>query len=82
MLTSGGKGNIESNIDVIKHMISNAGHINVMLGGGLNFQNLAYIIEKSKAADYHFGTAVRENTSAFGEISLERIKDLLYIMNM
>lgn len=80
VLTSGGKGNIEDNIEVIKDMILNAGHINVLLGGGLNFQNIARIIEKTKAKDYHFGTAVREGGSPLGEISLDKIKPLTGII--
>ncbi|WIV13355.1 copper homeostasis protein CutC [Proteiniborus sp. MB09-C3] len=82
VLTSGGKGNIEDNIRVIRDMIYNAGHINVLLGGGLNLQNIAYIMDKAKATDYHFGTAVREDSSAFGEISLEKIKELVEIKNI
>lgn len=82
VLTSGGKGNIEDNIGVIKDMISSAEHINVLLGGGLNLQNIAYIMKKTKAIDYHFGTAVRERKSAFGEISLEKINQLLRAINV
>lgn len=82
VLTSGGKGNIENNIEVIRDMISNAGHINVLLGGGLNHQNITHIREKTKATDYHFGTAVREGRSPFGEISLEKIKTLIEIKNI
>ncbi len=82
VLTSGGKGNIENNIDVIRDMMSNAGHINILLGGGLNHNNIVDIIEKTKATDYHFGTAVREGKSAFGEISLDKIKTLIGLKNI
>lgn len=82
VLTAGGKGNIENNIEVIKKMISSASHINIILGGGLNLQNIAVIMEKTNARDYHFGTAVRENKSPFGEISLEKTKELVQIMKM
>ncbi len=82
VLTSGGKGNIEDNIKVIKDMISNAGHINILLGGGLNLQNISNIIKKTKAADYHFGTAVRENKSVFGDICLKKVNELIKILSM
>lgn len=73
VLTSGGKGNISDNIDTLKNMIFNAQHINIMLGGGLNFSNIEDIICKTHALQYHFGTSVRESCSCNGKISSEKL---------
>lgn len=81
MLTSGGKGNINGNIPVIKEMIKNSYHINVMVGGGLNFDNVKQIIKETGASEYHFGTAVRYNKSFFGDIDKNGLKKLIQLLN-
>lgn len=81
VLTSGGKGNINGNIPVIKEMIRNSGHINVMVGGGLNFNNVKQIIEETGASEYHFGTVIRYNKSFFGDIDKNRLKELIQLLN-
>lgn len=77
VLTSGGKGNITGNTPIIKDMIKNSGHINVMVGGGLNFDNIRQIIEETEALEYHFGTAVRINKSCFNDIDKNKLKELI-----
>ncbi|MBU3217920.1 copper homeostasis protein CutC [Clostridium estertheticum] len=77
VLTSGGKGDILKNIPVIKNMVEKSKHINVIVGGGLNAQNIKDIIEKTKAPAYHFGTAVRNDKSVFGEINIDSLKILV-----
>lgn len=79
VLTSGGKGKILENVPVLKEMIANSGHINVMVGGGLNFENIVQIIETTGAHEYHFGTVVRNNKSFFGSINEESIKKLVRV---
>ncbi|HWR62298.1 MAG TPA: copper homeostasis protein CutC, partial [Clostridia bacterium] len=81
VLTSGGKGNINGNSPVIKEMIRNAGHINVMVGGGLNFDNAKHIIEETGAPEYHFGTVIRYNRSFSGDIDRNRLKKLIQLLN-
>ncbi len=81
ILTSGGKGNINGNIPVIKEMIRNSGHINVMVGGGLNFDNVKHIIEETGAPEYHFGTVIRYNRSFSGDIDRNRLKKLIQLLD-
>ncbi|MBU3175561.1 copper homeostasis protein CutC [Clostridium estertheticum] len=76
VLTSGGKGDILKNIPVIKNMVEKSKHIKVIVGGGLNAQNIKDIMEKTKAPAYHFGTAVRNDKSVFGEINIDSLKIL------
>ncbi|MCB2307453.1 copper homeostasis protein CutC [Clostridium estertheticum] len=77
VLTSGGKGDILKNIPVIKNMVEKSKHINVIVGGGLNIENIKDIIKKTKAPAYHFGTAVRNDKSVFGEINIDSLKILV-----
>ena len=77
VLTSGGKGNILKNIPVIKNMVEKAKHINVIVGGGLNFENIKEVMEVTKAPQYHFGTVVRNDKSTFGEINTDRLRLLV-----
>lgn len=81
VLTSGGKGNVADNIPVIKEMMKNSGHINVMIGGGLNFENIRQIARETGASAYHFGTAVRYDRACFNDIDGKKLEDLLKIMN-
>lgn len=81
VLTSGGKGSIAENTSIIKDMIKSSGHINVMLGGGLSFENVEQIIKETGALEYHFGTAVRFNKSVHGDIDKERLKELIKIVD-
>jgi len=80
VLTSGGKGDILKNTSVIKNMVEEAEHINVIAGGGLNFENIKEVMKNTKAPQYHFGTAIRDDRSAFGEINLDRLRSLINII--
>ena len=80
ILTSGGHGNIANNLDVINQMVDNAKDINILLGGGLSFDNIGYIMENTKASDFHFGTAVRVDKNPFGKIDEEKLKSLVKII--
>lgn len=80
ILTSGGKGNILDNIDIIKKMIYKSNNINILLGGGLKFSNINEIKEKTNAKDYHFGTAVRVDKNPFGKIDEAKLKELVKII--
>lgn len=82
ILTSGGTGNIKDNLDVIKDAIQNSDNINILLGGGLNFENINYIMNETKANDYHFGTAVRVDRNPFGKIDEAKLKELVKIISM
>ncbi|ADL07051.1 copper homeostasis protein CutC [Thermosediminibacter oceani] len=80
VLTSGGKGSIVENIPKIREMIKNSGHISVMVGGGLNFENIGRVVKETGVKVFHFGTAVRDNRSPFGEINEHSLKDIIKIV--
>lgn len=79
VLTSGGKGNIRENTGVLKEIIKNSGHIALMAGGGLDFENIGAVIRETGAAQYHFGRAVRQNASYSGEIDANKLRRMVEI---
>ena len=81
VLTSGGKGNILKNIPVIKSMVEKSKHIDVLVGGGLDFQNIKEVMKNTKAPEYHFGTAIRNDKSTDGEINIDRLRSLINTIN-
>jgi len=81
VLTSGGKGNILENMPVIKNMVEKSKHINILVGGGLDFENIKQVMENTKAPQYHFGTAVRNDKSVFGEINVGKLRLLINTVN-
>lgn len=80
ILTSGGKGRVSKNTEIIRNMILNSEHINIMVGGGLNFENSREIMKETGAPEYHFGTAVRYGSSPFGDISEELLIKLFKLL--
>ena len=80
VLTAGGKLPIEENIAIIKEMLKQREHLNLLLGGGLTLDNIGTIKQATKATDFHFGTAVRIQHSPFGDIQFENIRQLLTII--
>lgn len=81
VLTSGGKGSIVRNIPIIQEMIKQSKHINVLIGGGLNFDNIEELVKNTNAPQCHFGTAIRDNNSPYGEINIEKLKILVDRVN-
>lgn len=80
ILTSGGSGRIENNIEVLNEMVRNSGDIRILAGGGLNLHNIQEIIRNSSVSDYHFGTAVRENNSFNGSIDENELRRLVQLL--
>lgn len=79
-LTSAGKTPIGDNIEIINQMIDSSKNINILLGGGLNFDNIEKIKSSTKATDFHFGTAVRIEKSPFKGIDEDKLKKLVKII--
>ena len=77
VLTSGGKGDILKNIPDIKSMVEKSKHINIIVGGGLNLENIIEVMKSTNAPQYHFGTAIRNDKSIFGEINTDSLKLLI-----
>ena len=80
ILTSGGKKNITENINEIKNIINEEKRINVLLGGGLNFDNIDKVKKSTKATDFHFGTGVRVDNSPFKSIDEKKLKKLVCLI--
>lgn len=81
ILTAGGFKSISDNINDIKLMIERS-NANILLGGGLNFDNIKRIKEFTQATDFHFGTAVRVDKSPFGEIDINKLTQLVKLLEV
>ncbi len=81
ILTAGGVKNISENTNDIKSMIETS-KANILLGGGLNFDNIKRIKELTHATDFHFGTAIRIDKSPFGEIDTNKLSKLVKILEV
>lgn len=74
VLTSGGiKTKIEDNINTLNLMAQQSAHINILVGGGLNFDNISEILANVQTQHAHFGTAVRKASG----VDRELVKQLL-----
>lgn len=81
ILTAGGVKSISDNINDIKLMIERS-KANILLGGELNFGNIKRIKELTQATDFHFGTAVRVDKSTFGEIDINKLTQLVKLLEV
>lgn len=61
ILTSGGEGKAPDNLNMLKRIIENRGHINILVGSGVNIENMEDINKQLNNENYHIGTAVRNN---------------------
>jgi copper homeostasis protein len=77
ILTSGGKGPILCNLETIKAMAREAGHMEIMVGGGLTLENLAHVEEFTGAPSYHFGRGVRTGGTHLGDIVPEKLQSII-----
>lgn len=77
ILTAGGKAPIIENIEILKEMMKQAGHLNILLGGGLTLENIIQIKSETGATNFHFGTAVRVEKSPFGGIDYQKLSKLV-----
>ncbi len=80
ILTSGGKGLLSENTGILRKMIQYSGHIKILVGGGLNFENVKEIMKETSAPEYHFGTAVRFERSPFRNISEDSLEKLFKLL--
>ena len=75
ILTSGGlTAPLHENIEIINKMIASAAHINILLGGGLTKDNVISVARKTKAVNFHFGTAVQTG----GNVVKEKVEVLVH----
>lgn len=80
ILSSGGKGPLQNNFAVLKGMLENAGHIRLLVGGGLTLDNIRTVMQEVGAPDYHFGTAVRTGNSVIGDIDPSQLAAVVKAM--
>ena len=73
VLTSGGLAKpIGENLGLLKEVVSERGHIDILLGSGLNNTNFRDYQKVAGTLSCHFGTAVRDGD----EITIEKVRQL------
>ncbi|WP_210365379.1 copper homeostasis protein CutC [Bacillus sp. REN3] len=80
VLTSGGMGELTDRLNNIKGMKEVCGHLELLVGSGLNRENISTIHSTVNTGHYHFGTSVRKNSSPIEGIDQEELKKLVELM--
>ncbi len=81
ILTSGGKGIITNNLNVINEMKKNSSHIDILVGGGLSMDNIENIANFVSTNNFHFGTGIRFGSLLSNGIDVSRLKELTNNIN-
>ncbi|MGG1487153.1 copper homeostasis protein CutC [Peribacillus castrilensis] len=80
ILTSGGHGDFPSRMKTIQLMKRVCGDIAILVGSGLNKDNILSIHSELHTGHYHFGTAVRKNNSIIEGVTLEKAKEIVNLL--
>ncbi|RRN73808.1 copper homeostasis protein CutC [Peribacillus simplex] len=80
ILTSGGHGDLPSRMQTIQQMKRVCGDIAILVGSGLNKDNILSIHSELHTGHYHFGTAVRKNNSIIEGVQLEKAKEIVNML--
>lgn len=80
ILTSGGNGNLSHRLRTLQQMNHVCNQITILVGGGLNKDNILSVHSEVNTGYYHFGTAVRKNNSAIEGIHLEKAKEIVQML--
>jgi len=81
LLTSGTKPKAINAIAELKHLVQLSRTATIMVGSGINIENIQTIANKTGATAFHVGTAVRTQNSIEGNIEIERINALKDLLN-
>ncbi|MGE7764929.1 copper homeostasis protein CutC [Peribacillus sp. NPDC096540] len=82
ILTSGGHGNLSSRMQTIHQMKRVCSDISILVGSGLNKDNILSIHSELNTGYYHFGTAVRKNSSFIEGVQLEKAKEIVNLLKI
>lgn len=77
VLTSGGAGDVEHNVSVLKKLVEKADNrIEILIGGGVNGQNIHTLLQESGSKSFHIGRMARENMDINGRIVKKYIQSI------
>lgn len=80
LLTSGGPGPIEGNVDRIKRIRQMLKGVRVMAGGGITVGNVRSVIDATGVEYVHLGRSVRMDNSPFGLLDEERLRRMIRLV--
>lgn len=79
LLTSGTKPKAIDAIAELKNLVQ-LSQISIMIGSGVNIDNLKILVDETDAVAFHVGSAVRMEKSVDGAILVERIDELKEVL--
>lgn len=81
VLSSGGPGHAEDNLEVLNKMNAILTSVDkiLLVGSGVNYNNLNNIVKLTNTKELHLGTHVRKNESCFESIDENRLKNIVYL---
>jgi len=80
LLTSGTKAKAIEGAGIIKQLVQLSNAVKIMVGSGVNFQNIKSLQDETGATAFHVGTAVRENRSVEGKVLVEEIDKIKAVL--
>jgi copper homeostasis protein len=80
ILTSGGHGDWQSRIEILKQIKEICKETDILIGSGLTKHNIRGVHEQVGTGFYHFGTAIREDNNPLKSVSLKKAIDIIHTL--
>lgn len=80
LLTSGTKAKAVDGVAIIQKIIQLSKSLKIMVGSGVNLQNIKTLKIATGADIFHVGTSVRENRSVNGKVLVEEINKIKAVL--
>jgi copper homeostasis protein len=80
ILTSGGHGDWQSRIEILKQIKEICKETDILIGSGLTKHNIRAVHEQVGTGFYHFGTAIREDNNPLKSVSLKKAIDIIHTL--
>ena len=81
VLTSGGSGKPEAAVATLRDLVTQASHVEVMVGAGVTLANAATLLARTGARALHTATAVREPQLPPAPVSAKRVRQMRRILD-
>ncbi|MFJ5759588.1 copper homeostasis protein CutC [Neobacillus sp. NPDC093182] len=80
ILTSGGYGDWETRLEILKKMKESCKQTEILIGSGLTKENIVQVHTQVGTNHYHFGTAIRKDNSILKSVSLEKAIEIVHTL--
>jgi copper homeostasis protein len=80
ILTSGGHGDWETRVGILKQLKEICKETEILIGSGLSKENIREVHEQVGTNCYHFGTAIRKDNQILKSVSLEKAIEIVHTL--